>query len=357
MKKIFAVLVTILVCFPSCEKAPLQEPDATETQKTNVMEMQELDTTGFIQAQDTDVQQARHIIGVPVYEKAVIITDNLNIRNSPSFESAVVDKYYFGTVVSIYAIMDYGDVVNGEYNCWYKLSDTQEIWANSLYIKRFPFIVGSVESKWDYAYIPYTIEINDVIKTDMLNTAEENGGYRFKLLFLPYIHEALHVKIEKTILIDGFRINESKGGLHFEIIYNKYDNLHKLVNENMLQLKKRLQPIIMQEKYLVEGVLGVPDSVYSMPGYKVYYTAMEAGLINKMDVSTENERFLYGLRVGEKSSYLEKVLGSPIEIRYSERDNQVFYYITSLDNAYAPEILTFEIENGKIINIGWYIDL
>jgi hypothetical protein len=279
-----------------------------------------------------------------VNEKAVVITDNLNIRNSPSLDGTIIDKYYFGKIVTIRAIRDYKNSINGEYNCWYKLSDTEEVWANALFIKRFPFFINSIEkdnSAGIYGILStsITIEINDIIEIDR--------KYYFSIYFLPDRTNKLQIEMDKTILVNN---------LHFNIIDNNYDNLYKSTYENMNELINELHPIIIQEEYLIQSTVG-RSGIYYMPGYKADYTTAFGGFITKFEVSNEDQYFFCGLRIGEKSSYLEKIFGFPTEIIYNESHNPIWVYRTSPYYEHMPQNLCFEIENNQIIIIKWEQEL
>jgi hypothetical protein len=296
--------------------------------------VQEMDSTEETQVQKIDFLQTQRVPNILLNEKAVVITDNLNIRNAPSLNGTIIDKYHFGKIVIIYAIRDYKNTINGEYNCWYKLSNAEEVWANALFIKRFPFFINSVEK--DYQDSSITIEINNI---------EQIGSkYYFSIYLLPDSENSIQIEINKTILVND---------LHFNIIDNNYDNVYKLTYENMRKLKIELLPIIIQEKYLVEGTFGSSGSTYHMPGYKARYLVWDNGFISKLEISNKDEYFLSGLRIGEKSSYLEKILGFPAEIRYSESYNPIWIYLTSFNNNHVPQTISFEIENENIVNIKW----
>jgi hypothetical protein len=291
--------------------------------------------------QKIDFSQIQLVPNILVNEKAVVITDNLNIRNAPSLNGTIIDKYHFGKIVTIYAIKDYRNTINGEYNCWYKLSDTEEVWSNALFIKRFPFFINSAENiilddRWN---ISTTIEINDII--------EINSKYYFGIYLLPDRTNKLQTGIDKTILIND---------LHFNIIDNNYSNLYKSTYENMKELIDELHPIIIQEEYFVESIpFADGGGIYYMPGYKAEYNDIWG--ISKLEITNKEQNFFYGLRIGERKSYLEKIFGLPMEIKYSGYNNPIWVYRTSPHYHHSPYTLSFEIENEQILNIIWKQEL
>jgi hypothetical protein len=304
--------------------------------------MEEIDSTENIQVdsseetkvQKTDTSQTQHVPDILVNEKAVVTTDNLNIRNLPSLDGTIIDNIYFGNVVTIYAIRDYKNTINGEYNCWYKLSNTEEIWANALYIKRFPFFINSDEYI-DWSHVFYEYPSRAIIKINNFN--EFNGKYYFTIIH-GYSDEPNELDVEMNTMI-------SIDDIHFTILNNNYDNLYKIVNENIYKINEKLFPTITYDEYLASG------GIYEKLGYKAFYSYINpayGGFIKKLEIKDKEERFICGLRLGEKRSYLEKIFGFPTEIKYDKSDNIIFSY-----SLFNDEFVRFKIENDEITIIEW----
>jgi hypothetical protein len=321
MKKYFIILCSIIMCFSACTK--------TQPKETNTA--QEIQN-----AQDNGKTMTLYYP-----EKAIVIANKLNVRDTSSFTGNVIDQYNFGKEVTIYVIRDYGNVINDEYNCWYSLSHTENIWVNSLYIKTFPFFVSSEEKKEDI-WNPYVsksiIQIEDIKKVNNKNVFIICNDYD---VYDNSYKETLSIEIDSLLIIND---------LHYNIIDNKYDNLYRLT-EIIEGIAGYLLSRIIQKEYLVEGEFKDTGSIYYNDGYRATYHILADEFIRKLEITNENEQFLPGLCIGGKSAYLEKILGTPSEKKYNESGYLTWYYYGN----HSP--LYFEIYNDKIISVNWFIDI
>jgi hypothetical protein len=302
-------------------------------EEINSSENIQVDFTEETQEQKIDSSQTQRVTDILVNEKAVVITNNLNIRNSPFLNGTIIDKFYFGKIVTIYAIRDYQNIINGEYNCWYKLSNTEEVWANALYIKKFPFFINSDENFYS-SNLLYNSNFKHIIK---INNITENNGIKYFNIIHGYNGDELEIEMDIKFSIDAY---------HFTILDNYYDNLYKIVNENIYTIKDKIFPMIIPDKYLIET-----DDIYEMPGYKVICHVMSSkygGFIRKIEITNKEEHFICGLQLGEKRSYLEKIFGIPTEIIYDEYNELILSY-----RVFPDEYIRFIIENDGITSIEW----
>jgi len=325
MRKYLIILCNIVICFSTC----------TKTQPKEINTIQE------IQNEKNIVNSLENVITTYHYDKAIIIADKLNVRDDSSFTGNIIDKYSFGKEVTIYATRDFGNVINNEYNCWYKLSNTEDVWANSLYVRRFPIYISSEEKVKDSFYDRYTskafIEIIDIIET--------NNKKYFIIGYGGSNYDKFQkIEIGSLLIVDDF---------HYNIIDNKFDNLFKL-SENMCQIVEKLS--IIKKEYLIKGEFEKTDSEYYFSGYRAIYHVLNSGFIKGLKITNKDEWLSFGLRIGTDSSYLEELFGAPTEKEYNESNNLVWYYYESY--LYNTNMIYFEIDdNGKIISINNFIIL
>jgi len=270
-----------------------------------------------------------------IEEKAIIITDNLSIFDSPSFFGKKINQLAFGSIITIYAIGNNYNLANEQFNYWYKISNTEDLWINALFVKKFPFYVNSEEKgRWN-EFHEVNILINDI----------NNGEY---LINIPLRkEEEINIEVNKNIVIELFSFGKLVE-YNFIIFNSKYDNLCKLLMEYIYDTKRRIQSVIIQNEYLIEGNFMETDSIYYMPGYKAYYTIHNTGFIKGLEITNKDEEFLFGLRAGESSTYLEILFGPPMDLEYSNSKNLIWvYYILNGIKVY------FEIENDRVLSINY----
>jgi hypothetical protein len=101
--------------------------------------------------QQADEQQIHNAQDTPSYSPpsflshgVINITNNLNIRNAPALRGTILRQSSFGEFFSIYGQSGSGKIENGVLDLWYKVSPDEE-WINALYLRTFPFYIGSVE--------------------------------------------------------------------------------------------------------------------------------------------------------------------------------------------------------------------
>jgi hypothetical protein len=149
---VFLGCIILFSCLPkqqSNETMPSQEengalPSIAPIQSAQYMHPQETKDVPFI------------------YNGAINITNNLNIRSTPSTKGNILRQSSFGEYFSIYEKRGSGNIENGVMDLWYRVS-TEGEWINGLYLRTFPFYIASDETFPDNIGKNYGFNLNTVI--------------------------------------------------------------------------------------------------------------------------------------------------------------------------------------------------
>jgi hypothetical protein len=101
--------------------------------------------------------------GVPFINEGVLnITNNLNIRDTPSTKGNILRQSSFGEYFNIYEKRGSGNIENGVLDLWYRVSLDGE-WVNALYLRTFPFYIASDKTYPDNTGGDYGFNLNTVV--------------------------------------------------------------------------------------------------------------------------------------------------------------------------------------------------
>jgi hypothetical protein len=148
MDKIGLVFIGCAILF-SC--SPKQQPNST-------MPSQEMDRA-ISTVEPMPLQETNGVRFIN--DGAINITNNLNIRDTPSTKGNIVRQSFFGEYFSIYEKRGSGNIENGVMDLWYRVSDGE--WINALYLRTFPFYIASDKTFRDNDGREYGFNLNTVV--------------------------------------------------------------------------------------------------------------------------------------------------------------------------------------------------
>jgi hypothetical protein len=267
--------------------------------------------------------------GLYAQEKSLVTTDVLNVRDAPSLNGQVVQKYEFGDIVYIFCESGSGEILNNELDLWYKISETGNVWVNALYIKKFPFFIKSEAEDILYRCV---LKIEDCITE---NTKKYLTG---RIVYGP---EAGRVKPLGNITLE----------LDYKIpVFDTYINVLDNNYNNLQELSNGFANVASKEMYeeLAASYNELSGGKYQTSNFSVEHSR-NRGII-QFTLFTQKYTFKYGIRVGRNVNYIKRILGEPYRIDGNKLTYQTFTRINE-------SIIIFDIDNDIITNITWILQI
>jgi hypothetical protein len=220
----------------------------------------------------------------------IVLSNNVNIRDNPNYNSNIIRKISFPEILTIYEIIGTGKFINGVLDKWARISDTKFEWINYYYIFSFPFVVSA------------------------------NDGYNFDS------------DDYNTLIISSYFRWKEHGKLFF------------MARRNFSSFNYNNMEYEVDAKFLIEGI-----NIIDNPWTRLYnFCDNFREYINKIDnklsgwrIIIENEIILdYGIHVGMNFSDIERIFGNG----YEKQGNNIYHY-QAIYIGYGSEIYFYTEEN------------
>ena len=273
---------------------------------------------------------------------AINVFDNVNIRNNPSLAGRVVRQSAFGDYFNIFEKKGSGKIENGVLDFWYKISDDNEEWINALYLREFPFYIGSKETSHfteGYYINKLILKVNDCKITDekielLIKAFGEDKGPLYRLS--PISYEG-YIDLQENYSFDPNEYHQqyyNENNLpEFRVSLkgNTFDNFVKYVNEIKEAGEKADQ--YQDENIILSRNISIYDERGS--GY------------NRYIIIGSEEIQLRGIRIGNTLNDIIAMFGDD----YDYYEDSIIYDGSWIEHFTVPNRLEFEMEEGKVVKI------
>jgi hypothetical protein len=229
------------------------------------------------------------------FSDSITITDELNVRSSPSIDGTIIQTKRFGDILHLYDQQGSGNFLleEGILDLWYKISPDREEWVNALYVKIFPFYIASEESLYRPDNGGNAMYTSSVI-VDVKNAYEDKGVWLLNMDVFYHRGDTdeSHGKYPRTVNIEESYIFNNKTVRLKENLFNNVVELYNDIQSKIYEIP--IPPFVAWSWYH-----------YDADGYDL----------------SEIE-LIYGIETGKPIDYIMGILG-PYD--FQEYDN-VFVY-------------------------------
>ncbi len=165
-------------------------------------------------------------------EKGFVFTNNLRVRNEPSFNGKIVGKcsdniviesngkkeiIYKNRVIYVYDKQGSGEYRGREWDYWYKISETENYWINGFYVAFFPMYFRYELYAWGHEYKIMDIDNDSHVSYYVLKSKQKDLNGQFMEAILPD-----NEIINKLIDCPYLRLSEFIKDINVKL--NIYDN-------------------------------------------------------------------------------------------------------------------------------------
>jgi hypothetical protein len=261
----------------------------------------------YIFGQVSDSHRIRYGVWPVNNAEYLVVSNDVNLRNSPSVNSEVIGRLSFPEIVYVAEIQGSNEIINGVVDRWARIivqsnpDLTGQIWINCYYIASFPLIVSS---RAEY---------------DTRGVCEDD-----------------------TIFITGYYRYDGRLYFRIEAMLNVY--YHDDITYNIVA-----RPII-------QGIPIIDNSWTRLYNFCDSFRDRLHELSNSRSNSTENPNYIfdYGVKIGMESRLLVETLGNLFATENTKWNNQnaVKYKYSALYIGAGHEI-EFIIFDNKIVRINY----
>ncbi len=255
-------------------------------------------------------------------ERWMSIGDGLRVRSAPTIDGEIIESLVFGDGIRVFGFNGSGEILNGLWDYWASVNESQTEWVNVYWIARLPiyFFVSGQDESGSYA-IPAKIEGVAV---------GEDGRYFDAILRVNRRLQFYDSEPQRYLQSD---LNLSRGAARsntFAALLTDSPDMQAIYTES----NRRTSPDGLHAYYESEGVTITEALYYNTP------------LTIRVVINNPNVVLFYGITVGISRENLVEILGPPSE----QTENRLTYRVGPTG---GHNVFEFEVDDGQVTTIVW----
>lgn len=250
----------------------------------------------------------------------IVYSNNVRVRNQPTTNATIISTRQKNNLVTIYEVSGSGLMLNGVWDYWFKISEKDNLWINAYWVFTIPFtfVSTAIDEGGEYKY--YT-DVEDIVddKVSVLSVYMLWGDIQ-----------------KRKLLISDFDYSESESRGAF-LVTNilQSPNLQKIcITENRSINDKKTE-----EYFKINGVI-IQNNLY----YDI-----NNPVLRMIQIENNSTTIYFGIKNGMSVWELKSIIGKPTK----QENDQLVYEVGK--NGFGERI-TFDVNNGIIVKINYYLE-